>query len=41
VFTEKRRRLADPLPGTRVVEALPEPVAATAPSPQEVRLLGV
>jgi uncharacterized RDD family membrane protein YckC len=41
VFTEERRGLADLLAGTRVVEAAPEPVAATAPSAQEVRLLGV
>jgi uncharacterized RDD family membrane protein YckC len=39
VFTEERRGLADLLAGTRVVEALPEVVAAS--SPQEVHLLGV
>src|SRR6266436_9988078 len=39
VFTEERRGLADLLAGTRVIEALPEVVAA--PSPQAVHLLGV
>jgi uncharacterized RDD family membrane protein YckC len=41
VFTEERRGLADLLAGTRVIEELPEPGAAKAPSPQAVHLLGV
>jgi uncharacterized RDD family membrane protein YckC len=41
VFTEERRGLADLLAGTRVIEELPEPVTATAASPQAVHLLGV
>jgi len=41
VFTEERRGLADLLAGTRVIEELPEPGAAKAPSPQTVHLLGV
>jgi uncharacterized RDD family membrane protein YckC len=41
VFTEERRGLADLLAGTRVIEELPEPGAAQAPSPPTVHLLGV
>jgi len=41
VFTEERRGLADLLAGTRVIEELPEPGAAKAPSPPVVHLLGV
>jgi hypothetical protein len=41
VFTEERRGLADLLAGTRVIETLPEPVAAPSPARQEVHLLSV